>query len=139
MVQFINLFPHKEIQTGPFQCNPRKHKTWPQLFCIHSSDTRETSSPHWGLWALTKGHWRVIDREKQHNMQGIIVAPGVIDAHFEREIKVMTHSASGISVVKAGQRLAQLILLSANQISDQERKKEERMDLVHLMPIGYKS
>lgn len=33
-------------------------------------------------------------------MQGIFVPPRVIDADFEREIKVMTHSHNGISVVK---------------------------------------
>ena len=79
-------------------------------------------------------------------MQGIIVAPGVIDADFEGEIKVMTCSPSGVSVVKAGQRLAQLILLPAVQTKSQSKKekkkrkkREKRTDLVHLTHIGYKT
>ena len=39
-------------------------------------------------------------------MQKICVAPGVIYVNFEGEIKMMIHSPNGVSVVKAGQRLA---------------------------------
>ena len=48
-------------------------------------------------------------------MQKICVALGVIYVNFEGEIKMMIHSPNGVSVVKAGQRLAQLILLPAVQ------------------------
>lgn len=44
-------------------------------------------------------------------MKGLHVAPGVIDADYTGEIKVMTHSPQGISVIPSGQRIAQLILL----------------------------
>ena len=54
-------------------------------------------------------------------MQGIFVAPGVIDADFEGDIKMMIHSPNGISVVKAGQRLAQLILLPSMQTNNQSK------------------
>lgn len=40
--------------------------------------------------------------------QEIFVAADVVD---EGKIKVMTHSPNGISVIKTGQRLAQLILV----------------------------
>lgn len=43
-------------------------------------------------------------------MQGVSVTPQMIDMII-KEIKVMTHSPNGISVVKTGQRLARLILL----------------------------
>ena len=38
-------------------------------------------------------------------IQGILVAPGVIDSDFEGEIKMMVHSPKGVSVVKTGQSL----------------------------------
>ena len=57
-------------------------------------------------------------------MQGIIVALGDIDADFEGEIKVMTHSPSGVSVVKTGQRIAQLFLLPAVQTNNQSKKEK---------------
>lgn len=38
-------------------------------------------------------------------MQGIFVAPGVIDIDFEGVIMVMTYSPDGISMIKSGQRL----------------------------------
>lgn len=44
-------------------------------------------------------------------MKGLHVAPGVIDADYTGEIKVMTHTPQGISVIPSGQRIAQLILL----------------------------
>lgn len=58
-------------------------------------------------------------------MQGIFVAPEVIDADFEGEIKVMTHSLNEISVIKTGQKFAQLIFFPLvqprNQIMGNER------------------
>ena len=44
-------------------------------------------------------------------MKGILVAPGVVDTDYEGEVKVMTHSPKGISVIRGGQRLAQLVLV----------------------------
>lgn len=52
-------------------------------------------------------------------MQGIFVAPEVIDADFEGETKVMSHSPNGISVIKTGQKFAQLILLTQVQTRKQ--------------------
>lgn len=58
-------------------------------------------------------------------MQRIFVALCVIDDDYEGEIKVMTHSLDGISVIKTGQRPAQLILLPQvqrrNQVKGGER------------------
>lgn len=34
--------------------------------------------------------------------QGIFVAPGVINTDYEGDIKVMTHSLNGISLIKTG-------------------------------------
>ena len=60
-------------------------------------------------------------------MQRILIAPGVIDADFEGEIKVTTHFPNGVSVVETGQRHAQLILLPAvqtrNQVKGDKRGK----------------
>lgn len=44
-------------------------------------------------------------------MKGILVAPGVIDADYTGEIKVMTHSPNCISIIQNGQHIAQLLLL----------------------------
>ena len=64
-------------------------------------------------------------------MQGILVASGVIDTDFEGEIKVM--------LLVEFQRLMQLILLPLCKPKIKSREiKEERPDLLHLMPIGYK-
>lgn len=69
-------------------------------------------------------------------MQGIFVAPEVIDPDFEGQIKVMTHSPNPISMVKTGQRQAQLILLLQVQTKNPV-KRGENLGLVHLMHIGY--
>lgn len=39
-------------------------------------------------------------------MKGIMLEPGVIDNDYTGEIKIITHSAIGISVTQSGQRLA---------------------------------
>ena len=52
------------------------------------------------------------------------MAPGVIDADFEGEIKVMTHFPNGVSVVKADQRLEQLIFLLDGQTNNQSKKEK---------------
>lgn len=44
-------------------------------------------------------------------IKGLHVAPGVIDGDFSGEIKIMAHSPATISVVQAGQRIAQLLLI----------------------------
>lgn len=69
-------------------------------------------------------------------MQGIFVAPDVIDPDFEGQIEVMTHPPNPISVVKTGQRQAQLILLLQVQTKNPV-KRQENLGLVHLMHIGY--
>lgn len=53
-------------------------------------------------------------------MQGIIVALGDIDADFEGEIKMTTHSPSGVSVVKSRSEACTVNFTSccANQKSD---------------------
>ena len=56
------------------------------------------------------------------------MAPGVIDADFEGEIKVMTHFPNGVSVVKADQRLAQLIFLLDGQTNNQSKKETRGKD-----------
>ena len=43
----------------------------------------------------------------------------MIDSNYEGELKVMTHLPNGISGVKTGQRLAQLILLPQVQTRNQ--------------------
>lgn len=48
----------------------------------------------------------------------------MIDADFEGEIKVMTHSTNGIFVVQSGQSLAQLILLTQVQTNNPVKKDE---------------
>lgn len=48
-------------------------------------------------------------------MKGILVAPGVIDADYTGEIKVMTHSPSSVSVIQSGQHIAQLVLLPCHK------------------------
>ena len=65
----------------------------------------------------------LLGRSSSSTMQGILVAPGVIDAYFEGEIKMVIHSPNGVSIVKAGQRLAQLILLLAIQTNNQSKKR----------------
>lgn len=71
-------------------------------------------------------------------MQGIPVAPGVINADFEGEIEVMTHR-NGISVVNKGKQLEQLVSLPKCKLEIELREvREEILDLVHPMPIGYK-
>lgn len=58
----------------------------------------------------------------------------MIDSDFEGEIKVLTHSPKGISVVKTGQRPAQLILLPHVQTNKQIRLKEIREESLRLGP-----
>lgn len=59
-------------------------------------------------------------------MQGILVAPGVTDADFKGEIKIMTHSPNRISVIKQGKILAQLILLPQIQTKNPSKKERRR-------------
>lgn len=76
---------------------------------------------------LPKGTVGLLLGRSSTTMQGIFVAPGVLDTDFEGEIKVMTHSPNGISVVKSGQRLAHLSLLpqvkTKNQVKTDKRGK----------------
>lgn len=44
-------------------------------------------------------------------MKGLLVTPGVFDADYTGEIKIMAHSPNGIAVVQTGTQIAQLILL----------------------------
>lgn len=44
-------------------------------------------------------------------MKGILVAPGAVDMDYTGEIKIMTHSPGGISVINKGQRIGQLLLI----------------------------
>ena len=55
-------------------------------------------------------------------LTGILVEPGVIDQDFTREIKIMTHSPAGISVIQSGQRIAQLLLLPQVQTKNAAKK-----------------
>lgn len=48
---------------------------------------------------LPRGTMGLLLRRNSTTMQGILVAPGVIDADFEGEIKIMTHFPNGISVI----------------------------------------
>lgn len=57
--------------------------------------------------SLAKGIAGLLLERSSNTMQGIFVAPEVIDPDFEGQIEVMTHSPNPISVVKTGQRLAQ--------------------------------
>lgn len=49
-------------------------------------------------------------------MKSISVSPGIVDENFTGEIKIMTSSPSGISVIQNSQRIAQLILLPSMRI-----------------------
>jgi dUTPase len=44
-------------------------------------------------------------------MAGLMIAPGVIDADYTGEIKIMTSSPTHISVIQPGQKIAQLLLI----------------------------
>lgn len=57
--------------------------------------------------SLAKGIAGLLLERSSNTMQGIFVAPEVIDRDFEGQIEVMTHSSNPISVVKTGHRLAQ--------------------------------
>lgn len=57
-------------------------------------------------------------------MQGIFVAPEVIDPDFEGQIEVMTHPPNPISVVKTGHRLAQQILLPQVQTKNPVKRSK---------------
>lgn len=48
---------------------------------------------------LPRGTTGLLLERSGTTMQGILVAPGVIDADFEGEIKIMTHFPNGISVI----------------------------------------
>ena len=56
-------------------------------------------------------------------MKGVLVVLGIIDVDFEGAIKIMIHSPNGVSLVKTGQKLAQLILLPVVQTNNQIKKK----------------
>lgn len=59
--------------------------------------------------------------------QGLIVSPGVIDSDYEGEIKVIVQPPVQTQEIRAGQRIAQLLLLpyvnSGNKILQQERRQ----------------
>lgn len=70
-----------------------------------------------GVWGpLPSGTLGLLLGRSSTTMQGIIVHPGIIDADYTGEIKIMTGSPSKISAIQAGQRIAQLIILPANPI-----------------------
>ena len=48
-------------------------------------------------------------------IKGLLTVPGVIDADFTGEIKIMAHSPRCITTIASGQRIAQLILVPAVQ------------------------
>lgn len=84
-----------------------------------SSSTYTVLTPEMGMQALPTGVFGplpsgtmgLILGRSSTTMKGILVAPGVIDADYTGEIKVMVHSPSTISVIQSGQRIAQLLLL----------------------------
>lgn len=84
-----------------------------------SSSTYAVLTPEMGVQALSTGVYGplplntiglVIGRSSC-TVKGLHVAPGIIDADYDREIKVMAQSLGGIIVIHQGQRLAHLILL----------------------------
>lgn len=60
---------------------------------------------------LPKGTMVLILGRSSIAMKGLHVAPGVIDEDYTGEIRIMTHSPTTISVIKSGQRIAQLLLI----------------------------
>ena len=77
---------------------------------------------------LPKGILGLLLGKSSSTMQMIFGPPGVIDADFDGEIKMMIHSPNGVSVVKAGQRLAQLILLPTVRTNNQSKKEKRGED-----------
>lgn len=94
------------------------------IYTVLSPET-EIQAFHTGVYgSLPEGTVGLLLGRSSTTMQRILVAPGVIGADFEGEIKVTTYFPNGVSVVETGQRLAQLILLPAVQTRNQD--KEER-------------
>lgn len=128
----------ESIYSGPLQSNPRQGKG------LISALQSTVLTPEMWIQALPTGvyrpfyrsHCRIIIGEKQ---QGILVVPEVINADFEGETKVITHSFKGISMVKTDQRVAQLIVLPKVILEIKLRESiEEKLGFVHLIPTGYK-
>lgn len=95
-------------------------------------------TPEMGIQALSAGVYEycLADvRKKQYSMLGIMVAPGIIDAYYKRDINVMTYSPGGISIINSGQKLAQLILLQEVQKNNVCKMEEGKYDLTHQMFI----
>lgn len=84
-----------------------------------SSSAYAGLTPEMGMQALPTGVFGslpvgtlgLILGRSSTTMKGVLVAPGVIDEASTGEIKVMTQSPMGISVIQHGQRIAQLLLI----------------------------
>lgn len=57
-------------------------------------------------------------------MKGILVQPGVIDEDYPGDIKIMTPSPAGISVVQSGRRIAQLLLRPHVRTSNASKRNQ---------------
>ncbi|KAL6058772.1 hypothetical protein STEG23_008626, partial [Scotinomys teguina] len=44
-------------------------------------------------------------------LRGLVITPGIVDADYEGEIKVLTSAQNGVIVIPEGERLAQMILI----------------------------
>ena len=90
-----------------------------------SSSTYTVLTPEMGMQALPTGIYGPLPRgtvglllgRSSTTMKGILVQPGVIDKDYTAEIKIMTHSPTGISVIQSGQRITLLLLLPQVQTS----------------------
>lgn len=117
-----------------------------------NSSTYAVLTPEMGIQALPTGVWGPLPSgtlglllgRNSTTMQGIIVHPGIINADYTGEIKIMTGSPSKISAIQAGQRIAQLIILPANPIGHAKSSKLRgtqgfgSSDLYWIQAIGQK-
>lgn len=95
-----------------------------------SSSIYTVLTPEMGMQALATGVYGPLPNgtvglllgRGSTTMKGLLVAPGVIDADFTGEIKVMAHSPRGITVIEPGHRIAQIILLPLCKAGQQLHK-----------------
>ena len=64
---------------------------------------------------LPDGTMGLLLRRSSSTIKRLLIAPGVIDADYTGEIKIMAHSPQCITTIARGQHIAQLILVPAVQ------------------------
>lgn len=105
---------HRKISSRPLQSNLRQSRILSWLNHLFDFDfwkgVQALPTRVYGpLLRDTKG---LLLGKSSTNIQGIFLAPGVINADFEGEIKVMTHSSNGI----LSTRQAFLIILQVREL-----------------------